>query len=94
MSESPPLRPVGDLVPGARVEATITGHEPWGMTVRLHGYEPVGASIDLIRCQHDLGVRAFADDLPQVGDVRRFRVDQVRFWDFEPRVWIHLTADV
>ncbi|MFF2305535.1 hypothetical protein ACFVVP_23830 [Streptomyces sp. NPDC058128] len=85
-------RPLSELHEGETVEATITSHQPWGLTARLNGYEPVGASLDVIRRGGEAGVRRLAQELPPVGATVDLVVGEVRAWHHEPWVWVDLTA--
>ncbi|MFJ6485969.1 MULTISPECIES: hypothetical protein [unclassified Streptomyces] len=87
-----PKRPLSELHPGEPVQATITSHQPWGITAKLDEYEPVGASLDTIRRGGEPGVRRLAQDLPPVGTVIELVVGEVRSWDHEPWVWVDLTS--
>ncbi|WP_405577152.1 hypothetical protein [Streptomyces sp. NBC_01190] len=80
------VRPLSDLHPGERVQATITGHHLWGITAKIHGYEPVGASLDVIRRRSEPGVRQLAQDLPPVDSTVELVVGEVRSWHQAP--WI------
>ncbi|MQS07055.1 hypothetical protein FNX48_007680 [Streptomyces sp. IF17] len=85
-------RPLGELRRGETVRATITGHRPWGLTAELNDYEPVGASLDLIRRRSEPGVERLARELPPVGMNVELVVGEVRTWDHEPWIWVDLTA--
>ncbi|MFV6026710.1 hypothetical protein [Streptomyces sp. NPDC056264] len=85
-------RPLSELHEGETVEATITSHQPWGLTARLNRYEPVGASLDVIRRGGEAGVRRLAQELPPVGVTVDLVVGEVRAWHHEPWVWVDLTA--
>ncbi|MFB7407004.1 hypothetical protein ACFCZ2_07430 [Streptomyces sp. NPDC056202] len=85
-------RPLSELDEGETVEATITSHQPWGLTARLNRYEPVGASLDVIRRGSEPGVRRLAQELPPVGTTVDLVVGEVRAWHHEPWVWVDLTA--
>ncbi|MBT2453143.1 hypothetical protein J7F03_40255 [Streptomyces sp. ISL-43] len=87
------IRPLSDLRPGERVQATITGHHPWGITAKIHGYEPVGASLDVIRRGSEPGVRQLAQDLPQVGSTIELVIGEIRQWNHAPWVWVDLTCN-
>ncbi|MEU9163650.1 hypothetical protein AB0D29_25715 [Streptomyces sp. NPDC048424] len=87
-----PKRPLSDLHPGDRVRATITSHQPWGITAKLDDYEPVGASLDTIRRDGEPGVRLLAQDLPPVGTTVELIVGELRSWHHEPWVWVDLTS--
>ncbi|GAA2288359.1 hypothetical protein GCM10010145_68560 [Streptomyces ruber] len=58
----------------------------------LHGFEPVGASLDMIRRSSEPGVRRLAQELPPVGATVDLIIGRVRAWDRKPRVWVDLTA--
>jgi hypothetical protein len=88
-----PQRPLSELRAGDRVQATITSHQPWGITARLPAYEPVGASLDTIRRGNEPGVRRLAEDLPPVGTTVGLVVGDIRAWQQEPWIWVDLTAD-
>jgi len=86
-------RPIGELRPGDRVQATILSHQPWGIMAKINGYEPVGASLDVIRRGSEPGVRQLAQDLPAVGTTIELVIGEVRSWaGHEPQVWVDLTA--
>ncbi|MEY9875980.1 siroheme synthase (precorrin-2 oxidase/ferrochelatase) [Streptacidiphilus sp. MAP12-33] len=85
-------RPLSELAQGAQVEATITGHWPWGVTAKIHGFEPVGASMDVIRRGSEPEVRRLAQELPPVGSVISVIVGEIRTWHHEPWIWIDLTC--
>ncbi|WP_309032702.1 hypothetical protein [Streptomyces alfalfae] len=74
------------------MRATITGHHPWGLVAELHGYEPVGASLDVIRRGGEPGVRRLAQELPPVGATVDLVIGEVRTWHREPWIWVDLTA--
>jgi hypothetical protein len=86
------VHPLSDLHPGERVQATITGHQPWGVTAKIHGYEPVGASLDVIRRGSEPGVSQLARDLPAVGSTIELVVGEVRPWHRAPWIWVDLTS--
>jgi hypothetical protein len=85
-------RPLNELRQGETVRATITSHQPWGLTAELNGYEPVGASLDTIRRGSEPGVQRLAQELPPVGGTIDLVVGKVRTWDHEPWIWVDLTA--
>lgn len=85
-------RPLSELRQGETVQATITSHEPWGLMAELHGYEPVGASLDTIRRSSEPGVKRLAQELPPVGATVDLVVGMVRAWDRKPWIWVDLTA--
>ncbi|MFD9240358.1 hypothetical protein ACFV0D_00155 [Streptomyces sp. NPDC059556] len=85
-------RPLSELHEGETVRATITSHQPWGLTARLNGYEAVGASLDVIRRGREPGVRRLAQELPPVGVTVDLVVGDVRAWHHEPWVWVDLTT--
>ncbi|MFZ3474934.1 hypothetical protein ACODT3_01350 [Streptomyces sp. 4.24] len=87
-----PKRPLSELHPGDPVRATVTSHQPWGITAQLTDYEPVGASLDTIRRGSEPGVRLLAQDLPPVGATVELVVGAVRSWHREPWVWVDLTS--
>ncbi|MCG5213079.1 hypothetical protein [Streptosporangium sp. KLBMP 9127] len=87
-----PQRPLSELHPGDRIQATITSHQPWGLTAKINGYEPVGASLDAIRRGSEPGVRRLTQDLPPVGITIELIVGEVRSWHYEPWVWVDLTS--
>lgn len=91
MPDKPKL-PLSELQPDQIVQARITSHEPWGITAHLVAYEPVGASLDVIRRGGEPGVKALARDLPAVGTTIDLVVGKVRAWDHEPWIWIDLTC--
>ncbi|MFF4907616.1 hypothetical protein [Streptomyces sp. NPDC001260] len=85
-------RPLSELHQGETVEATITSHQPWGLTARLNDYEPVGASLDLIRRKSEPGVKRLAQELPPVGMTIELVIGEVRTWHRKPWIWVDLTA--
>ncbi|MFJ9604848.1 hypothetical protein ACIRS1_00655 [Kitasatospora sp. NPDC101176] len=85
-------RPLGELRPGERVRVTVVRHHPWGFSARIHGYEPVGASLDLIRRGGEPGVRRLVRDLPEVGSCVDLVVGEVRSWHHAPWIWVDLTG--
>ncbi|MER7625203.1 hypothetical protein [Streptomyces sp. NPDC126503] len=85
-------RSLGELHAGETVRATITGHQPWGLTAELPGYEPVGASLDVIRRGDEPGVRRLVRELPPVGATVDLVVGDVRAWHRAPWIWVDLTA--
>ncbi|MCO1659012.1 hypothetical protein [Pseudonocardia humida] len=87
-----PRRPVSELTVGLRVRGTVAGHQPWGVLVELDEFEPVGASVDVIRRQRDPGVAALAEEMPEVGTRLDFVVGEIRLSGHEPRVWIDLAV--
>ncbi|WP_326586119.1 hypothetical protein [Streptomyces sp. NBC_01294] len=86
-------RPLSELHPGEPVRATITSHQPWGITAELRDYEPVGASLDTIRRSGEPGVRRLAQDLPPVGTTVELVVGRVSSWDYAPWIWVDLTSN-
>ncbi|WP_053849421.1 hypothetical protein [Streptomyces sp. NRRL B-24085] len=92
MTADPPARPLSDLRPGEHVHATITSHQPWGVTAKIQGFEPVGASLDVIRRGGEPGVRQLAQELPAVGSTIELVVGEVRSWHRAPWIWIDLTS--
>ncbi|OIK23826.1 hypothetical protein [Streptomyces malaysiense] len=87
-----PRRSLSELRQGEIVRATITSHEPWGLMAELNDYEPVGASLDLIRRKSEPGVKRLAQELPPVGTTIDLVVGEVRTWHREPWIWVDLTA--
>ncbi|MFB7110118.1 hypothetical protein [Streptomyces sp. NPDC056190] len=85
-------RPLSELRQGETVQATITSHEPWGLMAELNGYEPVGASLDLIRRKSEPGVKRLAQELPPVGMTIDLVIGEVRTWHRKPWIWVDLTA--
>ncbi|SEC80039.1 hypothetical protein SAMN05428938_3443 [Streptomyces sp. KS_5] len=85
-------RPLSELRQGETVRATITSHQPWGLTAELGGYEPVGASLDVIRRGSEPGVRRLVQELPPVGATVDLVIGEVRTWHLKPWVWVDLTA--
>jgi hypothetical protein len=77
---------------GLRVRGTVASHQPWGMIVELDEFEPVGASVDVIRREREPGIAALADHMPEVGTGLDFVVGGIRRRSEEPRVWIDLTV--
>ena len=90
---TPGPRPLGELLPGARVQATITSHQPWGLTAKINGWENIGASLDVIRRGREPGVRRLAENLPAVGTTIELVVAELRPWHREPWIWADLTSD-
>lgn len=86
-------RPLSELHTGERVQATITSHQPWGFIATIVGYEPVGASLDVIRRGREPGVRELARSLPAVGTTIELVVGEVRRWDHAPWIWVDLTSN-
>ncbi|WP_328933448.1 hypothetical protein [Streptomyces sp. NBC_00228] len=86
------VRPLTELRRGETVQATITSHQPWGLTAKLNGYEPVGASLDMIRRGDEPGVQRLARELPSVGTTVDLVVGEIRTWDHKPWIWLDLTA--
>ncbi|KIZ15695.1 hypothetical protein SNA_25520 [Streptomyces natalensis ATCC 27448] len=87
-----PKRPLSELQPGQVVQATITSHQPWGITANLIAYESVGASLDVIRRGSEPGVKALAQDLPPLGATIDLVIGELRSWHHEPWVWVDLTC--
>ncbi|MFJ8138439.1 hypothetical protein [Streptomyces sp. NPDC096013] len=85
-------RPLTELRQGETVRATITGHEPWGLVAELNEYEPVGASLEMIRRSGEPGVRHLAQELPAVGATVDLVIGEVRAWDHKPWIWVDLTT--
>ncbi|WP_411107871.1 hypothetical protein [Streptomyces sp. c-19] len=85
-------RSLGELHEGETVQATITSHQPWGVTATLNGYEPVGASLDVLRRGGEPGVRRLAQEPPLVGATVDLVVGEVRAWHQKPWIWVDLTA--
>jgi hypothetical protein len=85
-------RPLSDLHQGEAIQATITSHQPWGLTAELNDYEPVGASLDLIRRSSEPGVKRLAQELPPVGMTVDLVIGEVRAWHREPWIWVDLTV--
>lgn len=75
---STPKRPLSELHPGDPVRATLTSHQPCGITAKLDAYEPAGASLDTIRRGSEPGVRRLVQDLPPVGTTIELVVGAVR----------------
>ncbi|MBL0778213.1 MULTISPECIES: hypothetical protein [Streptomyces] len=90
--EDESARPLSELRQGRTVRATITSHQPWGLTAKLDAYEPVGASLDTIRRGTEPGVERLVRQLPPVGAAVDLVVGEVRDWQHEPWIWIDLTA--
>ncbi|MFD3571104.1 hypothetical protein [Streptomyces sp. NPDC058667] len=88
----PARRPLSELREGETVQATITGHQPWGLTAELNEYEAVGASLDIMRRGSEPGVQRFVQELPPVGGIVDLVVGEVRTWHREPGIWVNLTA--
>jgi hypothetical protein len=88
-----PERALSELRTGERVQTTITSHHPWGFTAKIHGYEPVGASLDVIRRGREPGVRQLAQELPTVGSTVELVIGELRPWHHEPWTWVDLTSD-
>ncbi|MFE7859089.1 hypothetical protein [Streptomyces sp. NPDC057403] len=87
-----PTRPLSELRQGEKVQATITSHQPWGLTAKLDDYDPVGASLDTIRRGREPGVKRLVQDLPPVGATVVLVVGEVRDWGHKPWIWVDLTA--
>jgi hypothetical protein len=87
-----PRRPLSELRQGTSVQATVTSHQPWGLTAKLNGYEPVGASLDVIRRRSEPGVQRLALELPPVGATVDLVIGEVRTWHRKPWTWVDLTA--
>ncbi|CAL9570495.1 hypothetical protein [Streptomyces sp. enrichment culture] len=85
-------RPLSELRQGETVRATIIRHQPWGLSAELDDYEPVGASLDLIRRGSEPGVKRLAQELPPVGTTIDLVIAEVRTWHREPWMWVDLTA--
>ncbi|WP_275002356.1 hypothetical protein [Promicromonospora iranensis] len=85
-------RPLSELRRGENVYATVTGHHPWGLTAEIHGFQSVGASLDVIRRGREPGVRLLRKKLPPVGVTVELVIGAVRPWHHEPWVWVDLTA--
>ncbi|MET8631419.1 hypothetical protein [Streptomyces sp. NPDC004680] len=58
----------------------------------LNGYEPVGASLDMIRRSSEPAVKRLAQELPPVGATIDLVIGKVRAWDHNPWIWVDLTA--
>ncbi|MGW1551227.1 hypothetical protein [Streptomyces sp. NPDC002346] len=58
----------------------------------LNGYEPVGASLDVIRRGSESGVKRLTQELPPVGTTVDLVIGEVRAWDHKPWIWVDLTA--
>src|SRR5437588_7049109 len=85
-------RPLSELHPGDRVQATIVSHEPFGLLrVKINGYEQVGASLDIFRHNSDPGVRRLSHNLPPVGTTIQLIVVELRPWHQMPWIWVDLT---
>ncbi|WP_405774235.1 hypothetical protein [Streptomyces sp. NBC_00859] len=63
------------------------------MTAKIHGYEAVGASLDVIRRGSEPGVSRLAQNLPAVGTTTELVVGRIRQWHHAPWVWVDLTSD-
>jgi hypothetical protein len=85
-------RPLDELRAGERVRATVTSRQPWGFLVTLNDFEPVGASLDVIRRSGEPGVRRLAADRPAVGATIELVIGAVRPWHSPPGIWVDLTA--
>ncbi|WP_432139031.1 MULTISPECIES: hypothetical protein [unclassified Streptomyces] len=85
-------RSLSELRQGETVRATITSHQPWGLMAELNDYEPVGASLDLIRRKSEPGVKRLAQELPPVGMTIDLVISEVRTWHRKPWTWVDLTA--
>lgn len=85
--------PLDELQSGELVRVTVTSHQPWGLIAEIHGFEPVGASLDVIRRGREPGVRQFAQSLPAVGSTLELVIGSVRAWVHSPRVLVDLTTD-
>lgn len=84
-------RPLSDLHAGDHAQATITSHQPWGLTAKINGYESVGASLDVIRRGSEPGVGRMVEALPAVGSTVELLVAELRPWHHEPWAWVDLT---
>jgi hypothetical protein len=84
-------RPLSDLHIGDHVQATVTGNHPWGFTAHIEGYEPVGASLDLILHASHSGLQELTENRPAIGTVLELVVGELRPWHHEPWVWVRLT---
>ncbi|WP_329020356.1 hypothetical protein [Streptomyces sp. NBC_00690] len=58
----------------------------------LNGYEPVGASLDVIRRGSEPAVKRLAQELPPVGATIDLVIGRLRTWDHKPGIWVDLTA--
>ncbi|MGW5400576.1 hypothetical protein [Streptomyces sp. NPDC003952] len=58
----------------------------------LIAYEPVGASMDVIRRGSEPGVHRLALELPPVGATVDLVIGEVRVWHHKPWIWVDLTA--
>lgn len=86
-------RSLSDLHGGDRVSVTIVSHEPWGVIAQIHGYEQVGASLDVIRRGNEPGVRRLARDRPPVGSTVELVVGELRPRHDRPGTWVDLTCN-
>jgi hypothetical protein len=59
----------------------------------LDDFEPVGASLDMIRRGDEPGIRRLRDDLPVVGATVELVIGAVRPWHGTPGTWVDLTAE-
>ena len=84
--------PLSELRQGETVQATITSHEPWGLMAELNDYDPVGASLDVIRRSSEPGVKRLAQEMPPVGMTVDLVIGEVRAWHSQPWIWVDLTA--
>lgn len=87
-----PERPLSQLRPGERVRATTTSHQLWGFIAKIHGYEPVGTSLDVIRRGSEPGVRQLAQNVLAVGSTIELVVGELRTWHHAPWIWVDLTS--
>ncbi|MBB5855671.1 hypothetical protein ACFQ05_35830 [Amycolatopsis umgeniensis] len=79
------------LIPGQLVRATVLSHHPWGVIVRLAGYERVGASIDMVEQfgRTTSGHEELRALFPEVGTEIAAVVEQVRRWNSP--AWVRLS---
>ena len=87
------LRPLDELRAGEVVLATVTSHHPWGLSAALHEFEPVGASLDVIRRGSEPAIHQLAQSMPVVGAALELVIGRVKPWHHAPWVWVDLTAD-
>ena len=70
----------------------MSSHQPWGVIAELQGFEPVGASLDVIRRRAEPGVQRFVDAAPPVGASVDFVVAKLRGSHTDPNMWVDLTC--
>ncbi|MGH8880349.1 MAG: hypothetical protein ACRD0P_23845 [Stackebrandtia sp.] len=67
------------LLPGMAVQATVTGHEPWGVFAVIRGFEDLPASVDANAMDSSSNaVRALPEEFPAIGAELDMVVQQLR----------------